>query len=55
MAKKGTKHNIIMRSTESSHQKTVHKSNVRGGVKLLLKMYDPKLKKHVLFKEKGTA
>ncbi len=51
MAKKKGSLNIKMQSTESSYFKTTKKNPKNTTEKLSLKMYDPKLRKHVLFKE----
>lgn len=44
---------IMMKSTESDHFYTTDKNKTKmAGRKLELKKYDPKVRKHVLYKEK---
>ena len=45
-------HKIMMQSTESSYATTTTKNKRNTTEKLELKMYDPTLRKHVVFKEK---
>lgn len=48
---KSADHKIKMKSTESSYCKTTTKNKRNTPDKLELKMYDPTIGKHVLFKE----
>lgn len=52
MAKESARMNVQLRSTESSSIYMVSKNKRNNPERLELKKYDPKLRKHVIFKEK---
>ena len=52
MAKKTKREKIMMRSTESAYRKTTVKNKQNSPEKMELSMYDPVVRKHVVFKEK---
>ena len=51
MAKDGPRIKILMRSTETAYCYTTTKNRRTTTEKLQLRKYDPKARKHVLFKE----
>ncbi|MCH8029115.1 MAG: 50S ribosomal protein L33 [Candidatus Dadabacteria bacterium] len=51
MAKTGTRVQVKLKSTESSHLYYTTKNKRNTTERLELKKYDPKLRKHVIYKE----
>ncbi|MDP3919235.1 MAG: 50S ribosomal protein L33 [Candidatus Omnitrophota bacterium] len=52
MAKEGARVNVQMRSPESGHTYWTSKNKRTTTERLELKKYDPKVRKHVVYKEK---
>ena len=52
MAKAGGRVNVMMRSSESGHTYWTSKNKRTTTERLELKKYDPKVRKHVTYKEK---
>jgi large subunit ribosomal protein L33 len=52
MAKKGNRLHIILESTESGHSYHSTKSKVNTKARLEVMKFDPKLRKHVMYREK---
>jgi large subunit ribosomal protein L33 len=51
MAKKGPRVIVKMRSTESAHIYLTEKNRRNDTARLELRKYDPKLRKHVVYRE----
>jgi len=52
MAKKGHRQHIILESSESGHQYHTTKNKNNTSDKILIKKFDPIVRKHVEYKEK---
>ena len=52
MAKEGARINVQLRSTESGYSYFVSKNKRNDPERMELRKYDPKVRKHVIFKEK---
>ena len=51
MAKSGPRHQIMLKSTESSHVYCTSKNRRNQQARLEIKKYDPTLRKHVVYRE----